>query len=257
MLTTLTLLADATPEDCASAVRDAWPHSRVVHLSGLTPQEDLRDFYGRMFELVGYAAPLAEDATVGDREVQRTGEVWTQVRYDPSIPDAYRHSANPQPLHTDGSYIPDFPNAGFLACKAMPMNGGATTFIDGRDVVAALESEAPDLLQRVLTTVIPHARSGDRRVEPLIRFEGDEPIMNWNYYCVDMSAEPEALALREEIFAFLDNSPAIQAHTQRVKLKPGEAVLWKDDRLLHGRDGFDPEIVSDRFLWKAQVQVNE
>lgn len=256
MLTTLKLPENATPEDCATAVRDAWPTSGVLHMSGLNPQEDLRDFYGRMFELVGHAAPLAEDATVGDREQQRTGEVWTQVRYDPSIPDAYRHSANPQPLHTDGSYVPDFPNAGFLACKAMPKNGGATTFIDGKDVVAALEAEAPDLFHRVLNTAIPHARSGDRRIEPLVRYEGDEPVMNWNYYCVDKTADADALALCEEIFAFLANSPSIQAHTKRVKLSPGEAVLWKDDRLLHGRDGFDPEIVSDRFLWKAQVQVD-
>ncbi|MDP3401392.1 MAG: hypothetical protein Q8R97_09750, partial [Brevundimonas sp.] len=73
--------------------------------------------------------------------------------------------------------------------------------------------------------------------------------------CVDTEADAEVQSLRQELFDFLDSSPMIAERLQRVKLSPGEAVLWKDDRLLHGRDGFDPEIVSDRFLWKAQVQV--
>lgn len=256
MLTTVRLPEGASADDCARAVLDAWPSSRVIHLAGVAPDEDLREFYGRMFDAVGHAAPLAEDVLAGDRNNQRTGDIWMQVRYDPTIPDAYRHSANAQPLHTDGSYIPGFPNAGFLACKAMPNNGGATTFIDGKHVVEALDAEAPDLRARLEATPIPHARSGDRRIEPFLRFEGGEPVLNWNYYCVDPDVEPELQTLRDDLFAFLGNSPHIKAHIQRVKLSPGEAVLWKDDRILHGRDSFDPEQPSDRFLWKAQVQVD-
>lgn len=256
MLKTIDFSGNATTTACADAVLAAWPHNRVIHLSGLRPDEDLREFYGRMFELVGRAEPLAEDATVADRERQRSGEIWFEVRYDPSIPDAYRHTANPQPLHTDGSYIPTFPNAGILVCQAMPKTGGATTFVDGRDVVDALTTEAPDLFEAVQTTKISHARSGDRRVEPFLRFEKGEPVLNWNYYCVDPDQDIKVATLREELFKFLNESPIIQARTQRVKLSPGEAVMWKDDRILHGRDGFDPEIVADRFLWKAALQID-
>lgn len=256
MLEIIRLASNATEDECARAVLAAWPKSRVLHLSGLAPKEDIREFFERMFQKVGHAERLAEDATVADRGQQRSGEIWFQVRYDPSIPDAYRHSANPQPLHTDGSYIPDFPNAGFLACQAMPKTGGATTFIDGKDVVEALESEASDLLKRLLKTEIPHARSGDRRVAPFLRYDGDDPLLNWNYYCVDPAVDEEVASLREDLFRFLTDSPIIQARTRRVKLSPGEAVMWKDDRILHGRDGFDPEIVSDRFLWKAALQID-
>lgn len=255
MLATIDLPRNATAQDCAEAVLGAWPDHRVFHLRGLEPQEDLRDFYGRFFEAVGHPEPLAEDATLGDRENQRTGGVWMEVRYDPTIPDAYRHSANAQPLHTDGSYIPTFPNAGFLACKSMSGVGGATVFVDGPDVVAALRERAPELLRRLEATPVPHARSGDRRVAPVIRYEDGEPVVNWNYYCVDHKADAEVMALREELFCFLANDPLIQAKMQRVKLSPGEAVLWKDDRVLHGRDSFDPKEPSERFLWKAQVEV--
>jgi alpha-ketoglutarate-dependent taurine dioxygenase len=79
-----------------------------------------------MVDIVGEAAGLAENAMVGDREHQRTSEVWFEVRYDPSVPGAYRHSSAAQPLHTDGSYIPSFPNAGMLTCVNQTSDGGNT-----------------------------------------------------------------------------------------------------------------------------------
>jgi alpha-ketoglutarate-dependent taurine dioxygenase len=256
MLATISLPTSATPKAYADAVKAAWPDARVVHLKGLAPDQDLRDFYGRFFDEVGHAEPLAEDATLGDRDNQRSGEIWMEVRYDPDIADAYRHSANAQPLHTDGSYIPSFPNAGFLACQSMSGDGGATVFIDGPDVVSALKANAPDLLARLESTVVPHARSGDRRHETVIRYEAGQPVLNWNYYCVDPQVDEQTAALREQFFSFLQTDPLIKAATQRVKMAPGEAVLWKDDRTLHGRDSFNPQERSERHLWKAQVQVD-
>lgn len=255
MLVTLEFAADQGPGDVAREVARAWPQAKVIHVKGVRPQGDLREFYTRMFDRIGYPLELAEDATIADRNAQRTGEVWFEVRYDPSVPDAYRHSANAQPLHTDGSYIPNFPNSGFLACQAMTSDGGATTFIDAIDLVAALREEAPDLLERLESTDLPHSRSGDRRVERSIRWNGDEPLVNWNYYCVDPAAGGDAQALREAFADFLRTSAAVQSHTRRVKLAPGEAVLWKDDRVLHGRDSFNPERTGERFLWKAALQV--
>jgi alpha-ketoglutarate-dependent taurine dioxygenase len=213
----------------------------------------------------GQPLPLAEDATVDDRDAQRTGSYWAEVRYDPAIPNAYRHSANPQPLHTDGSYIsnigieassPTAVGTGILACVAMPENGGATTFIDANDLVEVLREEDPALLDRLESTELPHARSGDRRVERVIRYQGDLPLVNWNYYCVDPEADKGAQQLRQDFFAFLQNSPGVSSRLRRVKLAPGEAVLWKDDYVLHGRDGFDPEKISARFLWKSGLLID-
>ena len=65
--------------------------------------------------------------------------------------------------------------------------------------------------------------------------------------CAGPTWEREASPFGEDdaaLMVLLDSSPMIAERLQRVKLSPGEAVLWKDDRLLHGRDGFDPEIVA-------------
>lgn len=256
MLTMLEFDASDSPETLAAAVRDVWPRSKVVHIRGPQPGEAIRDYYWRFFEAVGEPLPIAEDVKAGDRGAQRTGGYWFEVRYDPSEPNAYRHSANAQPLHTDLSYIPIPNSVGFLACVAMPGNGGATTFIDAEDLVAVLRAEAPDLLRRLEESELPHARSGDRRVEKVVRYVEGKPLLNWNYYCVDPEVGAEAQRLREDFFAFLHASPGVAEHLQRVKLAPGDAVMWKDEHVLHGRDAFDADKPSVRFLWKSGLLVH-
>lgn len=266
MLTTLEFAPDAMPEIIADKVLEAHPTSKVIHIRGPKPEADIRDFYWRMFERVGKPMAMAEDATVSDRDQQRTGDYWMEVRYDPAVPNAYRHSANAQPLHTDGSYTtPESVKIersdkavgyGFLGCVAMPATGGATTFIDAEDVIAVMRVEAPDLLVALESTDMPHTRSGDRKVAKAIDTTGVEPLVNWNYYCVDPQAGERVQELRERYFAFLQTSPGIERHTERVKLLPGDAVIWKDDYVLHGRDGFDPEGTSARFLWKTSLLID-
>lgn len=256
MLATLDFQGDTSPEHVAARVREAWPSAKVVHIRGPRPHGDIREFYWSFFNHIGEPLPVAEDVKAGGRDSQRTGGYWFEVRYDPSEPDAYRHSANAQPLHTDMSYIPVPESVGFLGCVAMPDSGGATTFIDATDLVDALAAEAPDLLARLERTVLPHARSGDRRTETVIRYAAGKPLLNWNYYCVDPEVGDDAQQLRQDFFEFLQTSPGVAARTRRVKLLPGEAVLWKDEQVLHGRDSFDADKPSVRFLWKSALLVD-
>jgi alpha-ketoglutarate-dependent taurine dioxygenase len=265
VLTTLEFAPDEAPETVSEKVKTVYGKSKVIHVTGPKPAGDLRDYYFAFMEALGTPLPLAEDATIGDRDAQRTGSYWAEVRFDPSIPNAYRHSANAQPLHTDGSYIsntgvsetsPTAIGTGLLGCVAMPANGGATTFIDAVDLVEVLREEDPELLDRLQSMELPHARSGDRRVEKVIRYHGDIPLVNWNYYCVDPEVGEEAQKLRADFFAFLQSSPGVAERLKRVKLSPGDAVLWKDDQVLHGRDAFDPEKISARFLWKTGLLVD-
>jgi alpha-ketoglutarate-dependent taurine dioxygenase len=178
-----------------------------------------------------------------------------EVRYDPNFPDAYRHSANAQPLHTDGSYIPGYSNSTLLACVANAGEGGETTFLDLPDLLHSLERERPDLLMRLRDIKVPHARSGDRRESRILEGEGSEARIYWNYYCVAKDADSEALALAEEFHSYLASSPTVAERTLHVKLHPGDGVLWKDDRLLHGRNSFKPTRTSDRFIWKCAFDV--
>jgi hypothetical protein len=136
------------------------------------------------------------------------------------------------------------------------MSGGETTFLTNNDLVRLLESRRPDLLERLWEVPVPHRRSGDSRTECILRrgLDGDI-LLNWNYYCIDRSASVEAAKLAEEFFAFLRDEPDVHASCLPVLLQPGEAVLWKDERVLHGRNAFDATHRSERWIWKCAVDV--
>ena len=59
----------------------------------------------------------------------------------------------------------------------------------------------------------------------------------------------------KKFFNFLNTSKKIQNNIQKIKLDVGEAIFWKDSEILHGRNGFAPKKDSDRFLWKAAINI--
>src|SRR5688572_32814590 len=115
------ILLDARqPEHGVSQLLESWKREDlkvfVLKAASMDGAPSIRDVYDGLLASMGTAAHIAEDVAVGDRDNQRTGEIWMDVRFDPSIKDAYRHSSNAQPLHTDGSYIAEYPNATLMAC---------------------------------------------------------------------------------------------------------------------------------------------
>ena len=94
-------------------------------------------------------------------------------------------------------------------------------------------------------------------MENVIRYDdAGKPLLNWNYYCVDPSVNSDAQGMRERFFEFLQRSRFIADRTVRVKLSPGDAVLWKDEQVLHGRDSFNANVTSERFLWKSGLLID-
>jgi len=256
MLKEIKLTSQNEKEACEELVA-AWknPNNKVFVMRSESIPSDVNAYYEGLFKYLGTPVPLAEDVTIGDRSNQRSGQLWMEVRYDPKHPDAYRHSANAQPLHTDASYVSNYSNATWLACVANSDEGGETTFIDSKDIVKVLEIENPDLLQRVLNVNMPHARSGDFRTDALIGKEGDDYNVNWNFYCVSPDADESLKALANEYFNYLTNSPLIKQKTIEVKLMPGDAVTWKDNYVLHGRNSFVANKESERFIWKCSIDI--
>ena len=82
-------------------------------------------FYDNLLPYLGKAF-LAEDASINDKTIKGR-ELWSEIRFDPSFKDAYRHSANAQPLHTDGSYS-SFPNASLMCCIKNEVEGGDSIY---------------------------------------------------------------------------------------------------------------------------------
>ena len=238
-------------------IKVAWnnDNNKVFVLKTDSVPDNIQEFYESVFKYLGTPIPIAEDVNLGSRESQRSGKIWFEVRYDPKHPDAYRHSSNAQPLHTDGSYIPDFPSSTLLACVANAGEGGETTFIDSKSVFKIMQEEQPEILNCFLSNKIKHSRSGDTRMDEVIRVEENDIFVNYNYYCVDKDINFQAKENVEIFQHFLLTSEKIKVATIGVKLTPGDSVFWRDNYCLHGRNSFVANQESERFIWKCAIDI--
>jgi alpha-ketoglutarate-dependent taurine dioxygenase len=229
--------------------------NKIFHLISDSKKNEVRDFYERVGNTFGKYHMLAEDVQLGGRSNQKSNKIWMDVRYDSSINDAYRHSSNPQPLHTDGSYNPNFPNATIMCCVSNSASGGETIFLELNKLVEILKQDDSELLKFLFEKEIIHERSGYINKKKILYLEDKKLKINFNYFCVSKKNSEECLINVNKFFNFINTSKKIKKNMLAVKLEEGEAVFWKDSEILHGRNSFLPKKDSDRFLWKAAIEI--
>ncbi|TWT65051.1 TauD/TfdA family dioxygenase [Allorhodopirellula solitaria] len=244
-------LRTADPMEASEIARKALEGSKVVKVVPEWYLGDLRAFYDVFTDNIGVAQNIGEDFTKGGAQ---TGEKWLEIRYDADIPDvsAYRHSKNAQPLHTDESYIPDPADIMVFYSVNKALKGGATTFVDGPVLVKYLQENASELLERLTTAPVTYRKSEQARTEKIIDIKPDGSIhFNFNYYCIDKNETEPNKTLNQNFFDFLQSYVAHSHMIEKVTLNPGEAVLWWDELVLHGRTSYEVEKTDDRFIWKT------
>ena len=245
--------------EISKLIIDAWKieDNKVFHLKNDAQKNNIRNFYEKFGNIIGNFKMLAEDVNLGDRSSQQANKIWTEVRYDSNIKDAYRHSSNPQPLHTDGSYIPIFPNASIMCCISNAASGGETIFLELKKLVKILKKDDPELLEFLFNEDILHERSGFKTKKKILYEEDGKLKINFNYYCVSKKNSNISLVKIEKFFNYINSSKKIKNNTFNLKLNVGDAVIWKDSEILHGRNGFKPKKDFERFLWKAAIDIGK
>lgn len=237
----------ASRQEFAAELRAALLASKLVVTTGVNPESAPREFWDEVSETLGDCVLLAEDAKTG----QKLGQKWMEIRYDPRIPNAYRHSSEAQPLHTDGSYLSRAPEIVFFYCLAQAQAGGETTFIDDAELLGVLNEERPSLLEDLRSTPVRFSKADDEKTRPIISEDDRGTVLTWNYFCVDPSERAAVRAMADELHSFLQERVVARGLTVPVRLRPGDAVFFHDERLLHGRNAFDAAHMNDRFLWKT------
>ena len=174
-----------------------------------------------------------------------------EVRFDPKIKNAYRHSSNSQPLHTDGSYIKSYTNSTLMCCVKNNTKKGETIFISAFEIFKILKKKNKNLLSNILQYPVVHLRSGDMKKSKILYKRRNIWKLNWNYFCLKKNQSSKIIKMTNEFKSFLDNELEIKAKTLPIKMKTGDALIWKDSEILHGRNGFIANKESDRFIWKC------
>ncbi len=147
--------------------------------------------------------------------------------------------------HTDGTYSHDAPGCQLLHCLEFVGSGGESTMVDGFAIARRIEAEAPDLFEVLCSVAVPGQYLGDGALliaaRPVFRHDhtGRLVQVSFNNYDRapflldehDMIDFYDALRLFDEIA----NEPAMQ---WRHVLAPGEAMLFDNWRVLHGRAAY-------------------
>jgi alpha-ketoglutarate-dependent taurine dioxygenase len=239
------------PLEASKVVREALVMYKVIKITPELYLGDLRAFYNALVDELGIPLNIGEDFTKGG---EKTHEKWLEIRYDQDIPDlaAYRHSKNAQPLHSDESYISNPADIMIFYGVNKAVKGGDTLFVDNTVLLNYMNENVPDLLHRLKKTEVRYKKAGEERTEKIIELHEDGLYhINFNYYCIDIDETEENKSLNKEFFDFLQNFVANSYMAEKVNLNPGEAVLWWDELVLHGRTSYEVEKTNDRFIWKT------
>ncbi len=147
--------------------------------------------------------------------------------------------------HTDGTYSHDAPGLQLLHCLAFDGTGGESTMVDGFRIADEMRRSAPELYDVLATVVIPGHYLGDgahlMAARPVLRHDGFGQLVQVSFNNADRAPlllPPDEMgavyrALRE--FEALANDLRLQ--WRRVN-PPGEAMLFDNWRVLHGRTAY-------------------
>ncbi|MCH9756776.1 MAG: TauD/TfdA family dioxygenase [Gammaproteobacteria bacterium] len=245
-----------TPSVIGEMVAKAAYENHLVHVVDIPFKEDvLADFYHQVTENIGECLDLAE--TEGSYSV---GGKWTHVCYDPSLQNAYRSSSNAQPLHTDGSYLFESPDATCMYCISAASEGGGTIFITAEELMTYLKKDDPALFDQLMNTPVCFSRSFENGANEKTRkiIEVDEQgkiTLTWNYFRVDPNQSADTKEMCEAFHHYLQTQIVGSDRVHTVFLKPGEAILWLDEQVLHGRDAFLGSEYGVRNLAKTSINL--
>lgn len=229
---------DGTADDHRWAFAEAMRRTKVVHYRGAPAGVDLTAHYRDLAASAGRFVKRDENFRTG---AQGEAEAeWLDIRFDEAHKtETFRHSDTRQPIHTDGAYTSYHFDISFFFCTQQAQFGGATTFIDGNHVVDLLRAIDPPLLAALTSTdVVFDKGDSQRKLARVIRFDDHGPRFNWNHFRIAAENAPETRAMCDAFFAFTEHRIVDAGLLTPLVLAPGEAVLFHDERVLHGRNAF-------------------
>jgi trimethyllysine dioxygenase len=147
--------------------------------------------------------------------------------------------------HTDGTYSHDAPGAQLLHCLQFEGTGAESTVVDAFAVARHMQAEMPAHFTTLATVAVPGQYIGDgahlMAARPVFRHDHKGQLVQVSFNNYDRAPfllpEHEMIAFYEALRVFdnLVNDPAMQ---WRHVLAPGEALLFDNWRVLHGRASY-------------------
>ncbi|MEM7287236.1 MAG: TauD/TfdA family dioxygenase [Actinomycetota bacterium] len=147
--------------------------------------------------------------------------------------------------HTDATYMTDAPGTQLFCCVERSGTGGESILVDGFAAAEDLRRDAPEHFETLTTVVVParYVEPGVhlRAERPAIRLGPDGTIRQVSFNNYDRAPfwlpEPRMSAFYEA-YAALHDLITDESRWFVLRLEPGDAVLFDNWRVLHGRNGY-------------------
>ena len=232
-----------------SVIEANWP--AVDHDAVAASDEGVRELLDRLhrfgFCIVEGTPPTAEATQA---LVERIGYVRHTIfgGFWEFQPDAARddtaYTNIELPAHTDGTYSHDAPGAQILHCLGHDGDGGESTMVDGFAAADELRRAAPDHHATLARIAVPGRYVGDGAhlvaERPILRYDGDR-LVQVSYNSTDRAPfllPPDDADRFYAAVAAFEALLADPARTWERRLRPGEAMIFDNWRVLHGRRAF-------------------
>ena len=148
-------------------------------------------------------------------------------------------------FHTDGTYSHDAPGAQILHCLGHDGDGGQSTMVDGFRIADELRRTAPEHYETLSTVEVPGQYVGDgahlMASRPVFRHDRSRALVQVSFNNADRAPfllppdEMDRFYAALRAFESLARDPRL--HWAR-RNPPGEAMLFDNWRVLHGRTAF-------------------
>jgi carnitine 3-dehydrogenase len=147
--------------------------------------------------------------------------------------------------HTDLPYHENPPGIQFLHCFAADVTGGESTFVDGFWVAERIRRDDPDAFGLLSNVPIPyrfHDASQDLRIAaPVISCDPDGGYREVRFHNALMAPFDRAGGRIDATYRALRRFDQVARSDEAqvvVRLQPGDVVVFRNRRVLHGRRAF-------------------
>ena len=170
------------------------------------------------------------------------GGIWS-FENDAAMDDS-AYSAESLRPHTDGTYSFDPPGIQILLCLERESEGGESILVDGFNVANQVRLEEPETFKDLCEIPITGIYKGDGEIlrahHPVFRLQNEElRQVCFNNYDRDVMQLPEDELMRMyRGIRVVDKKFNDIQNQWRHTLSAGEAIVFDNWRVLHGRTGF-------------------
>ena len=174
---------------------------------------------------------------VKHRDADETGLTRIAKRSDMQFGEGYQaFTSSHLTLHTDGSSIPEPPTLVVLWCEQPAAEGGASLFVDGKQLYQILANEHPQVLETLSTPNSALFAGAEPPVySSIFSTDADDSIcVRFRYDGLGYYAAPVCSVL--SIFLEL-----LERHTLAFPLQKQQGYILQNGRWLHGRTAFRGE----------------